>query len=107
MKRIKFLFPALVLAFLGACSTTQTLPPGGQTTESLVTACTSYASALHALTPFKSKLSATEINYVNQSNALAAPVCANPANYSTSGALQAIITETADLNSILKVNGGK
>ena len=106
MKRLKSLFPALALAFLGACAT-QTLPPGGQTTESIITACSSYASALSALTQFKSKLSANDVASVNKSNALVSPICSNPASYNTSGAVSAIVYETANLSAILKANGGK
>ena len=97
------------LLMLGACAT-QTLPPGGQTTESIVAACTSYTSTLHALTPFKAKLSASDILYVGKANTLVTPICSDPASYTTAGALQAVVTEAAQLSTILKpfkANGGK
>lgn len=98
----------LGLAFLGfgACSTTQTLPPGGANTESIITACTSYGTALKSIIPIKSTMSPSGISSVDTSIRLVDPICSNPASYSTPGALQAILTETANLKTIL-AKGGK
>ena len=95
------------LAFLGACATSQTLPPGGQTTEGVISACDSFATALTAVTPFKPKLSPGDIAKVNAAILLVSPVCQNPSSYNSNGALSAIVTETANLSAILKANGGK
>lgn len=98
------------LALSGACATfggtTQTLPPGGATTESVVTACSAYATVLKSLTPLKPTMSASEISTVGKSILLTSPVCSNPSSYNTNGALQAILAETANLKTIL-ANGGK
>ena len=89
------------LAVLGACAT-QTLPPGGQVTESVITACSSYATVLTSLTPFKPKLSASDVATVNKSIALTRPICSNPNSYNASGALAAVVAETSNLKNILK-----
>ena len=62
--KTKALIVALGLLALGACAT-QTLPPGGQVTESVITACSSYSAVLSALTPFKPRLSAGDVVTVN------------------------------------------
>ena len=94
------------LAVLGACAT-QTLPPGGQVTESVITACSSYGTVLSALTPFKPKLSAGDVATVNKSVALTMPICSDPNSYNTSGALAAVVAETANLKTILAKAGGQ
>ena len=104
--KTKALIVALGLLALGACAT-QTLPPGGQVTESVITACSSYGAALSALTPFKPKLSAGDVATVNKSVALTMPICSDPNSYNTSGALAAVVAETANLKSILAKAGGQ
>ncbi len=99
-----WIIPGLVV--LGAC-TSQTLPPGGQVTESVITACSSYATVLTALTPFKPRLSANDISTVNKSITLTIPICSSPSSYNTSGAVAAVMAETANLKTILSANGGK
>lgn len=106
MKFLKALFPALML-LVAACSTTQTLPPGGKTTEDVIAACTSYAGSLNALIPFKDKLPANVIDNINKSIALTMPICSNPASYSATGAVAAVTAESGNLSTILKANGGK
>ena len=104
--RIKWGILGLAMIGFGACATTQTLPPGGATTESIITACTSYATALGGLTPIKGTMSPSGVSAVDTSIRLVSPICSNPASYSTPGALQAIVTETANLKTIL-AKGGK
>ena len=104
--KTKALIVALGLLALGACAT-QTLPPGGQVTESVITACSSYATVLTSLTPFKPKLSASDVATVNKSVALTMPICSDPNSYNTSGALAAVVAETANLKSILAKAGGQ
>ena len=104
--KTKALILALGLLGLGACAT-QTLPPGGQVTESVITACSSYATVLTSLTPFKPKLSASDVATVNKSVALTMPICSDPNSYNTSGALAAVVAETANLKSILAKAGGQ
>ena len=104
--KTKALILALGLLALGACAT-QTLPPGGQVTESVITACSSYGAVLSSLTPFKPKLSASDVATVNKSVALTMPICSDPNSYNTSGALAAVVAETANLKSILAKAGGR
>ena len=104
--KTKALILALGLLGLGACAT-QTLPPGGQVTESVITACSGYGAVLSSLTPFKPKLSAGDVSTVNKSVALTMPICSDPNSYNTSGALAAVVAETANLKSILAKAGGQ
>ena len=104
--KTKALILALSLLALGACAT-QTLPPGGQVTESVITACSSYGTVLSALTPFKAKLSMGDVATVNKSVALTMPICSDPNSYNSSGALAAVVAETANLKSILAKAGGQ
>lgn len=107
LDKIKWAFLFTGLAILGACATQQTLPPGGQTTEAVISACDSFSSALTAVIPFKSKMSSGDISKVNAAILLASPICHNPASYNSNGAISAIVTETGNLSAILKANGGK
>ena len=104
--KTKALILALGLLALGACAT-QTLPPGGQVTESVITACSGYGTVLSALTPFKPKLSTGDVATVNKSISLTMPICSDPNSYNTSGALAAVVAETANLKTILAKVGGQ
>lgn len=100
MRKINVFLLGLVALGLISC-TTQTLPPGGQTTESVITACATYTTVLQQLTAIKSRLTASDINTVNKSVALSEPICGNPNSYNTAGAISALVTETATLKSII------
>jgi len=103
---LKALLPVVALALLGACAT-QTLPPGGATTEAVSSACDTFGAALQSVTPLKPKLSKGDINRINAAILLTSPICENPASYNTNGALSAVITETGNIQAVLKANGSK
>jgi len=104
---LKSLLPVVALALLGACATTQTLPPGGATTEAVMSACGTFGAALRSVTPLKPKLSQGDINRIDAAILLTSPICENPAAYNTNGALSALVTETGNIQAVLKSNGGK
>ncbi len=104
MKKIKNLIRGLILgvsALIIVGCATQTLPPGGQTTESVITACSTYATVLIQLTAIKPQLSASDVGTINKSVTLTEPICGNPNSYNSSGAISALMTETTTLKSIL------
>ncbi len=95
------------ILLLGGCTTTQTLPPGGQTTEAIIATCNTYQAALKALTPVKSTMSAANIAIVNAANNLTQPICGNPAAYNSNGALAALQAEIGNLQAIKTIMGIK
>jgi len=103
---LKSLLPVVVLALLGACAT-QKLPPGGATTEAVISACDTFGAALRSVTPLKPKLSQGDINRIDAAILLTSPICENPAAYNTNGALSTVATETGNIQAILKSTGGK
>jgi len=106
LKKMRRTFPFLVFAMLGACAT-QTLPPGGSTTEAVMSACGTFGAALQSVTPLKPKLSKGDINKIDAAILLTSPICENPAAYNSNGALSALVTETGNIQAVLKSNGGK
>ena len=105
MRTFKSISHGIILFFSGltlAACASQSLPPGGQVTESVITACSGYATVLTSLTPFKPKLSASDVATINKSIALTMPICSDPSSYNTSGAVAAIVAETSNLKNILK-----
>ncbi len=90
-------------SFFGA---TQTLPPGGTTTESVASVCDIFTATLKTLTPLKSSMSSGNIATVNASIRLAQPICDNKTMYNSNSAIVAIKAETANLAAILKTSKG-
>lgn len=89
---------------LAACAS-QSLPPGGATQESMITACRAYDDALVQLSSVS--LTAPEIGEVNTIRALINPICTDPNSYQLPGLLQNVQVETTRILTLYKNKGGK
>lgn len=98
MKKLILFLSALGLSF--GC-VHQTLPPGGTTQETMITACRSYNFALINLLPFK--LSPSELQAIDGIRAVANPICINQANYLNPNALSIVNNAVVELQKM----GGK
>ena len=78
------------------------------TQNTKLTACNTYANALVAITPYKAKMTASQIAEVNAAVSAIAPYCENPAvpgNETVPAAMQQAVTTLANVEASLK--GGK
>lgn len=64
---------ALVLVLLLAGCTS--LPSGFTVPQELAVACRGYAATLSAITPFKSRMNAEQVAFINEANAVVVPAC--------------------------------
>lgn len=89
----------LFLSALGLCfGCAQSLPPGGQTQEAMISACRAYDSALTQLAAVP--LSPSDIDQVNTVRAIINPICISPVSYQIPGLLQNVETETQRILSL-------
>lgn len=99
MKNKMILF---VLGLSLASCTSQVLPTGGHTQETIVSACQSYKTALGDMVMLadQKKLTNTDILATNKIRAVANPVCTNPTQYSTPNGLMILENAITQLNTI-------